>query len=134
QARAAVNGIELPPHVEAAPVVLEHVGSLGSRHSCFSHVRRGRSHRREHRRSDGPEIPVSIERRPFTELLGISERLPDRWRRVTEFADKHERPLLTFFLDLSAKGPPGRVLLTAAHVFSFLSQTSPSPSGPDGAR
>src|SRR5437764_14821801 len=33
--RAATHGFELPPHVEATPVVLEHLGSVGSRHRCF---------------------------------------------------------------------------------------------------
>src|SRR5204863_4656650 len=32
QARAATNGFELPRHIEATPVVLEHLGSVGSRH------------------------------------------------------------------------------------------------------
>src|SRR2546430_9903873 len=39
QARAATDGFELPPHVEATPVVLEHLGSVGSRHRCFGYVR-----------------------------------------------------------------------------------------------
>src|SRR5215813_8159202 len=47
QARAATNGFELPPHIEATPVVLEHSGSVGSRHCCFGNVWRGRPHCRE---------------------------------------------------------------------------------------
>src|SRR5439155_3984421 len=39
QARAATNGFELPPHIEATPVVLQHLGSVGSRHGCFGNVR-----------------------------------------------------------------------------------------------
>src|SRR6266851_6126900 len=43
QARAATKGFELPPHIEATPVVLKHLGSVGSRDCCFGNVRRGRS-------------------------------------------------------------------------------------------
>src|SRR5437764_15450667 len=43
QARAAPNGVELPPHIEATPVVLEHLGSVGSRHRWFGGVRRASS-------------------------------------------------------------------------------------------
>src|SRR5690242_2520025 len=35
QARAAADGFEVPPDVLAAPVELEHPGSVGSRHSRF---------------------------------------------------------------------------------------------------
>src|SRR3954447_11987724 len=45
QARAATKRLEVPPHVEAPPLVLKHPGSVGSRHGCFGNVRRGRSHR-----------------------------------------------------------------------------------------
>src|SRR2546428_8106989 len=41
QPRAATNGFELPPHIEATPVVLEHLGSVGSAHPCFGDVPRG---------------------------------------------------------------------------------------------
>src|ERR1700730_17440199 len=45
QARAATKGFEFPPHI----VVLKHLWSVGSRHSCFQ--RRGRSHPGELHRS-----------------------------------------------------------------------------------
>src|SRR5256885_5922831 len=32
QARAGANGFEFPPHIEAAPLVFQHLGSVGSRH------------------------------------------------------------------------------------------------------
>src|SRR5579862_95629 len=38
QARAATEGFEFPPHIEATPFVLEHLGSVGSRHFCFGNV------------------------------------------------------------------------------------------------
>src|SRR6202140_2976029 len=44
QARAATKGFEFPPDIVATPVVLKHLGSIGSRHCCFGNVRRGRSH------------------------------------------------------------------------------------------
>src|SRR2546430_2904974 len=40
QARAATNGLELPPHIEASPVVLKRVGSVGSPHFGFGNVPR----------------------------------------------------------------------------------------------
>src|SRR5713101_4731105 len=55
-------------------------------------------------------------------MLGVRERLPNPCRRVGEVADENERPLLSIFSDLSARSGTRRVLLTAAHVFSFLSQ------------
>ena len=54
-------------------------------------------------------------------------------RRVGEVADENERPLLSIFSNLSARSGTRRVLLTAAHVFSFLSQRAPSPSCPSVA-
>src|SRR5205823_12372045 len=53
----------------------------------------------------------------FAEMLGVRERLPDPGRRVGEVADENERPLLSIFSDLGAKGGARRVLLAAAHVF-----------------
>src|ERR1043166_2753600 len=47
QARAATNGFEPPPHIEATPFVLEQLGSVGSRHCCFGNVRPGCSDRGE---------------------------------------------------------------------------------------
>src|ERR1035438_3095605 len=40
QARAATKGFEFPPHIVATPVVLKHLGSVGSRHFCFGNVDR----------------------------------------------------------------------------------------------
>src|SRR5580765_8046372 len=38
QARAAIKGLELPPHIETAPVVLKQPGSVSPRYGCFGHV------------------------------------------------------------------------------------------------
>src|SRR5438067_464533 len=53
--------------------------------------------------------------------LGVRERLPNLCRRMGQVADENERPLLSIFSDLSARSGTRRVLLTAEHVFSFLS-------------
>src|SRR5439155_13940428 len=96
QARAATNGLELPPHIEAPPVVLERLGCVGSRHSCFGNVRRGRSHRGElHRASNRTQAPIGVEGRPLAQLRRVGERLPDSFRRVAQFSDENERPLLS---------------------------------------
>src|SRR6266516_7098216 len=55
-------------------------------------------------------------------MLGVRERLPNLCRRMGQVADENERPLLSIFSDLSARSGTRRVLLTAAHVFSFLSE------------
>jgi len=47
QACAASQGFEFPPHIEATPVVLKHLGSVGSRDCCFGNTQCRRSHRRE---------------------------------------------------------------------------------------
>src|SRR3981081_1329179 len=66
-------------------------------------------------------------------MLGVRERLPNVFGTVGEVADENERPLLSIFSNLSARSGTRRVLLTAAHVFSFLSQRAPSPSCPSVA-
>src|SRR5947199_5784340 len=71
-ARAATNGFELPPHIEATPVVLEHPGSVGSRHGCSGNVRRGRSDCGEfHRGSDHTQAPIGVEGRPLAQLRRV---------------------------------------------------------------
>src|SRR6266849_10954588 len=35
QARGAAHVFEFPPHIEATPLVLKHLRSVGSRHGCF---------------------------------------------------------------------------------------------------
>src|SRR5882724_6344422 len=44
QTRAATKGFEFPPDIVVAPLVFKRLGSVGSRHSGFGNVRRGRSH------------------------------------------------------------------------------------------
>src|SRR5258706_9264848 len=51
QARTATRGLQFPPHIEATPLVLKHLGSVGSRYGCFGNEWRGRSHSGELDRS-----------------------------------------------------------------------------------
>src|SRR5579864_7692742 len=47
QARAATCGFEFPSHIEPTPLVLKHLGSVGSCDCCFGNAQGGRSHRSE---------------------------------------------------------------------------------------
>src|SRR2546421_4116554 len=62
EARAAAERLEFPPGI----VVLEHLGSVGSRHSCFQ--RRGRSHPGELHRSNRTQAPIDVEGSPFAQM------------------------------------------------------------------
>src|SRR5437870_2382928 len=118
QARAAAKGLEFPPHVEATPFVLEHRGSVGSRHRCFGNVRRWGSYRGElHRRSNRTQAPIGVERCPLAQLRRFGERLPDFFRRVAQFSDENERPLLAV---LSYLHPAGRTLSVLPAIGHFL--------------
>src|SRR5438876_10604242 len=118
QARAAAKGLEFPPHVEATPFVLEHRGSVGSRHSCFGNVRRGGSYRGElHRRSHRTQAPIGVERCPLAQLRRVGERLPDFFRRVAQFSDENERPLLAV---LSYLHPASRTWSVLPAIGHFL--------------
>src|SRR6266699_3622012 len=125
QARAATNGLELPPHIEAPPVVLKRVGSVGSPHFGFGNVQRGRSHRGElHRGSNRTQAPIGVEGRPLAQLRRVGERLPDFCRRVVPFADENERPLLSLLSYLRPAGRTRCILLAIGHrlllVYSFV--------------
>src|ERR1700693_4693846 len=105
QARAATQGFELPPDVVATPVVLKHLGSLGSRHFRFGNRRRGRSHRGElHRLSNCAQAPIGFKRSPLAQMRWIGKRLPDFFRRVAQFSDENERPFLSVLLYLRPAG------------------------------
>src|SRR6266446_6623321 len=96
QARAATQVFEFPPHIEATALVLKHLRSVGSRHGCFGNMRRGRSHRGElHRGSNRAQVPIGVEGRPLAQMRRVGKRLPDFLRRVAQFSDENERPLLS---------------------------------------
>src|SRR5581483_292534 len=85
QARAAAKGFKFPPHVS----VLEHLGSVGSRHPCFN--RRRRSHPGELYGGSGRvQIPSGVKGRPLAEMRRVGERLPDSFRRVAQFSRENE--------------------------------------------
>src|SRR5438034_2330439 len=120
QPRAATNGFELPPHIEATPVVLEHIGSVGSRHRCFGDVGRGRSDRGElYPRSNRTQAPIGVEGRPLAQLRRVGKRLPDFCRRVAQFSDENERPRLSVLAYLRPAGRTRCVLLAIDHLSSY---------------
>src|SRR5580693_3872033 len=81
QARAAARVFELPPHVEATPVVLKRLGSVGSRHGCFRNARRRRSHGGElHRASDRTQAAIGVKGSPLAQMCWFGKRLPDSFR------------------------------------------------------
>src|SRR5262249_59795337 len=96
QTRAATKGFEFPPDIEATPVVLKYLRSVGSLHCCFGNMRRGRSHRGElHGGSNRTKVPIGVEGRPLAQMRRIGKRLPDSFRRVAQFSNENERPLLS---------------------------------------
>src|SRR5256885_5364707 len=127
---AAFQRLQFPADVLFPPAEFEHLGRVGPLHPGLGYLRRPRPDCRELCGANGTEVPIGIERSPFAKMLGVGERLPDPRGRVAEVADEDERPLLPVFSDLGAKGGARRVLVTASHVSSFLSQMSSSPSAP----
>src|SRR5215831_696578 len=125
QARAATEGFEFPPDILGAPFVLEHLGSVGSRHSCFGNLRRGCSHRGElHRGSNRTQAPIGFKGRPPAQMRRVGKRLPDFFRRVAQFSDENERPLLSVLSYLRPAGRTRCILLAIGHrlllVYSFV--------------
>src|SRR6266849_2575744 len=124
QARAATKGFEFPPDIVATPVVLKSLGSVGSRHCCFGNLRRGRSHRGElHRGSNRTQAPIGFKGSPLAQMRWVGKRLPDLFRRVAQFSDENERPLLSVLSYLGPAGGTRCVLLVIGHlllVFLFV--------------
>src|SRR5437588_5212867 len=119
QARAATKGFEFPPDIVATPVVLKHLGSVGSRHSCFGNLRRGRSHRGElHRGSNRTQVPIGLKGSPLAQMRRVGKRLPDFFRRVAQLSDENERPLLSVLSYLRPAGRTRCVLLATGHLSS----------------
>jgi hypothetical protein len=95
EARAATRGLEFPPDI----AVLQQLGSIRSRHFCFQ--RRGRSHPGELHRSNRTHAPIDDEWSPLAQMRRVGKRLPDFFRRVAQFSDEDERPLLFTILSPS---------------------------------
>jgi len=106
EARAATKGFEFPPHIEATPLVLKHIGSVGSRHRCFQW--RGRSHPGELYGSNRTKVPIGLKGRPLAQVRRVGKRLPDFFRRVAQFSDENERPLVFLYPILDYLRPAGR--------------------------
>src|SRR6185295_14669518 len=119
QTRAAADGFELPPDVVATPLVLEHVGSVGSGHCCFGNLRRGRSHGGElHPGSDRTQAPIGVKGSPLAQMRRVGEGLPDFFRRVAQFSDENERPPLAVLSYLRPGGRARCVVLAIDHLSS----------------
>ena len=114
QARAASRGFEFPPGI----VVLQYLGSVGSRHSCFQ--RRGRSHPGELHRSNRTQAPIDLKWRPLAQMRRVGKRLPDFFRRVAQFSDENERSLLSVLSYLRPAGRTGRVALAIGHLLFLV--------------
>ncbi len=118
QARAAAQGFEFPAHVEATPVVLERLRRVGSRHSCFGNPGRGRAPTVVSftLAPTAPRLAIGVERSPLAQMRGVGKCLPDFFRRVAQFPDENERPLLPVLSDLRPAGRTRSVLLAIGHL------------------
>src|SRR5579862_573061 len=121
QACAAAERLELPPDILATPIVLKHLGGVGSRHRCFSNERLGRSYRGElHPASGRAQARVGVEGRPLAKLRRVGKRLPDFFRRVAQVSDENERPVLSFLSYLRSAGRTRCVLLALSHLLLLV--------------
>lgn len=96
QARAEACGNEFPPDLVTTPVVLKHSGSVSLHHLCFGHLRRARSHRGSNR--------LGIKGRPLPQRRRVGQRLSNCFRRVAQFSDENEHPLLSVLSGLRPAG------------------------------
>jgi hypothetical protein len=127
QARAATPGFEFPPHIVVTPVVLKRLGSVGSRHSCFGKMRRGRSHGGElHRGSSRTQVRIGYKGSPLAQMRRVGKRLPDSFRRVAQFSDENERPLLALLSYLRPAGRTRCVLLAIGQVLLLSVNSVPA--------
>src|SRR5262245_10149122 len=102
ESRAASERLELPAKIAVTPAVLEQLRRLCPLHGGLRDLLRRRSHRRELHLSNRREAAVGVERRPFTQLLRVRQRFPDLLRRMAQFADENERPVLSVLENLCA--------------------------------
>ena len=91
RAASAPSGCPWPPQLYSSSS-----GRVGPLHAVSVTMRRRRPHGRE--RHGGPtvaEAPIGIERRPFAQMLGLGERLPDLrggWRSSRTRTSVHFSP------------------------------------------
>ena len=96
QARAATKGFEFPPHIEATPLYSSTLGAsarvtvvsvtcgVGAPTVVSFTVASNRT-----------QAPIGVEGRPLAQMRRVGKRLPDFFRRVAQFADENERPLVS---------------------------------------
>ena len=114
QARTAAGGIEFPTHI----AVLKRLGSFDSRH--FGFQRRGVSHPGKFHRSNGAQAPIDHKGSPLAQLRRVGECLPDFCRRVAQFSDENERPLLLSVFSTCARLAGPGVYCSGSVIFFFL--------------
>lgn len=115
QARATTEGFEFPPDI----VVLKQLGSVGSRHCCWQ--RRGRSHPGEIQLgSNRTQAPIGYEGSLLAQMRRVGERLPDFFRRVAQFSDQNESPLLSVLSCLRPAGRARCVRLAIDHLLLLV--------------
>src|SRR5262245_44927668 len=121
QARAATECFKFPPDVLATPVVLKHLWCIGARHSCFGNLRCGRSHSGElHRGSDDTQGAIGFKGSPLAQMHWVRKRLPDFLRRVSQFSDENERPLLSVLSYLRTACRTWCVMLAIGHLLLLV--------------
>src|SRR5215470_15735147 len=62
--------------------------------------------------------PIGVEGRPLAQMRRIGKRLPDFFRRVPQFSDENERPLLSVLSHLRPAGRARCVRLAIGHLSS----------------
>ena len=98
-------------------------GAVGAHDSCFGDVRLRGVHGCEFYRCAGRrETFVGVEGSPFAQVLGVGDRQPNFFGRVTQFADDDELPVQGFALVNLHAGR--RVLACIGLERSFLSGRS----------
>jgi hypothetical protein len=101
-----------PPRASSSHRISLYSGTLGARspHSCF--LRRGSHPGELHPGSNRTQAPIDVEGRPPAQMHRVSKRLPGFFRRVGQFSDENERPLLSVLSYLCPAGPTRRALLS----------------------
>ena len=112
QPRATSKRFEFP----AIVAVLKHLGRVDPRHFCFD--RRGRSYPGELHCSNRTQAPIHVKGSPLAEMRRVGERLPNLFRRVTQFSHENERPLVS--LVLSDLRPAGGTWCVVSEIAHFL--------------
>src|SRR5262249_29781989 len=103
------------------PVVLKHLWCIGARYCCFGNLRCGRSHSGELRRgSDPAQAAIGFKESPLAQMRWVGKRLPDVFRRVTQFSNENERPPLSVLSYLRTACRTWHVLLAIGHLLLLV--------------